>query len=101
MAKFMLVLLIVCSSGFIFYACVCRLQMTNRDVLPRVRHRYWLIGTASLIAPFGAWLPFENGGLVGIAFFFVANAVGFLLDKADWAHGVPDSATMPAGLEKT
>lgn len=100
MGKFMLVLLLVGSSGFIFYACVCRLQMTSRDVLPRVRHRYWLIGTSALTAPFGSLLPFEYGGLMGVTFFFLANAIGFYLDKEDWKDGVPESAvTKPADLE--
>lgn len=93
------IVLIAISCGGIFWSCICRLNMTHKDVLPRVRHRYWLIGTASLIVPFGGFIfPFEYGGMFAIAMFFVANALGFWLDRKDWERGVPPSATEPGGL---
>lgn len=89
---------LVCALG-IFWSCVCRLQMTHRKVIARVRYRYAIMGTGSLFAAFGPFLPGENGGLYGVSIFIACVAVGFWLDRADWKHGVPPSATMPGDLD--
>lgn len=87
---------------FIFWACVCRLKMTSRDILVRVRTRYIAIGTGALFGGFGHWLfPFFGGAYVGMVIFVVAVALAFWLDKQDWSRGPPDSAhSQPGGLDE-
>lgn len=91
------VLIIFVSSLLIFWSCVCRLNLTHKGVYARVRWRYSIIGTGSLFAAFGPFI-FPNG-LYGVAIFFAAHGIGFVLDRKDWAHGVPESATQPGSLD--
>ena len=90
---------IIVSAGGVLYSCVCRLTMTHRKVFSRVRMRYVIIGVGCLFALLGGVVfPGEHPALYGFAIYFVANALGFWLDRKDWAHGVPESATEPGEL---
>jgi hypothetical protein len=84
--------MIVC--GAIFWSCVCRLKMTHKGVFPRVRNRYVLIGGGSVFSAFGHYIfPIWGGEAIGMVILILAVAIGFWLDKGDWEHGVPKSAT--------
>lgn len=89
--KFLL-LVIVLSLG-IFWSCVCRLKQTGKGVHLRVRNRYAIIGTGALFSAFGYWIfPVYGGEIYGMGIFVGSIALGFWLDKKDWAHGPPPSA---------
>lgn len=84
----------------IAWSCTCRLKMTHKRVKLSVRNRYVIIGTGSLLGAFGRWVfPFWGGDGLGLVLFVAAIAVGFFLDKNDWEHGVPPSATKPGDVE--
>ena len=91
-------LIVVIASLGIFYSCVCRLKMTHQGVFLRVRNRYVLIGGGSLFSAFGSWIfPWYGGELYGMAIFIVSIALGFWLDRKDWEHGIPPTATTEPG----
>lgn len=92
-------LAVMVASLAIFYACVCRLRKTDSRVFLRVRNRYMIIGGGSLFSAFGYWVfPWYGGEAYGLCIFVGAVAIGFWLDKKDWDHGVPPSATQPGEL---
>ena len=105
MVEKLLVLLNMVLCSFIFYACVCRLKMTSEAVYPSVRLRYVIIATGALCGGFGVWIfaPWTEplgGVLVGLFLFVLAVAIGFYMDRRDWAKGVPESATIPGALHE-
>lgn len=86
---------------FVFWACACRLKMTSKRVRLSVRNRYVVIGTGSMFGGLGHWIfQFPGGGYVGLVLFVVSIAMGFWLDKEDWRHGPPPSATVPGALDE-
>lgn len=89
--------------AFIFWACVCRLKMTSRDIRVAVRARYIVIGAGSMFGGLGHWLfTFPGGAYVGLVIFVVSIALAFWLDKPDWDRGPPPSAhTEPGVLDDT
>lgn len=77
----------------IAWSCSCRLDMSSKKVKLLVRNRYTIIGTGALFGAFGRWVfPFWGGDGIGLIVFVGAVAVGFLMDKVDWEHGVPHTA---------
>jgi hypothetical protein len=93
------IIVIVVSAVGTLYSCICRLTLTHRGVYGRVRNRYVIIGVGCLFAIFGgAIFPGDRPALIGFAIYFAANALGFWLDRKDWAKGVPESATIPGEL---
>lgn len=85
--------------GFIFFVCFCRVVVSSKKVLGRVRLKFIVLGPAALafgISPLWGSLP----GYVE-PLFMLAVAIGLLSETYQWRNGPPDSVkeeTMPGAL---
>lgn len=97
--QFALATLDLILGGFIFFVCFCRVVVSSKKVLGRVRLKFIVLGPAALafsLSPLWGNLPaYSDTGLM------LAISVGLLSETYQWKDGPPDSVrcdTMPGGL---
>jgi hypothetical protein len=79
----------------VFFICFCRVVVSSKNVLGRVRLKYILIGPSALavsLNPIWGWISSTYAD----TFFMIAVLIGLMSETYQWKHGPPASVRCDA-----